>query len=245
MNCHLNCDMGEGFGPYNMADDAKIMPHISQANIACGFHASDPNHMRNVVGLAKKHSVQVGAHPSLPDRFGFGRREMAIERNEMFNLILYQVGALCAFLKQANMLLSHIKPHGALYGMAAKNAEIAEAIADVADIYDVPVFGLPGTLHEEVYTKRNIRFVSEFFADLDYSDEGKLLITREHKSVKPEDAAKRAMQVAGEGMLTTVGGKTLPIKAETICVHSDTPNAVDIVIAVKNALNNVKSEKSL
>lgn len=236
--------MGEGFGLYKIADDAGIMPHITQANVACGYHASDPNHMRDTVELAKKHGVAVGAHPALPDLAGFGRREMKIERDEMLNIILYQIGALCAFLKQADMTLSHIKPHGSLYGMAARNAEIAEAVADAADIYDIPVFGLPGTLHEEVYTRRKIRFIPEFFADLDYSDEGNLIITRKHELVEPEVAAKRASQVFSEGTLTTVGGNTLPVKAETICVHSDTPNAVEIVMAVKNALGNVKSVKA-
>lgn len=244
MKFHLNCDMGESFGLYAMGDDAGLMPHITQANIACGFHASDPNHMRTTVGLAKKHGVAVGAHPSLPDLAGFGRREMKIERDEMLNILLYQIGALCAFLKQADMPLSHIKPHGSLYGMAARDAGIAEAVADAAEIYGVPVLGLAGTVHEEVYTKRKVGFLAEFFADLDYSDEGGLIITREHKHVEPEVAAKRAYQAVGEGQMTTVGGKTLPVKAETVCVHSDTPNAVEIVTAVKKALSDAESKKA-
>ncbi|MCY4035154.1 MAG: LamB/YcsF family protein [Hyphomicrobiales bacterium] len=244
MKCNLNCDMGESFGLYKMGDDAGIMPHITQANVACGFHASDPNHMRNTVELAKKHGVAVGAHPSLPDLAGFGRREMKMEREELLNIVLYQVGALCAFLRQADMPLSHIKPHGSLYGMAARDAEIAEALADAACVYGVPVFGLPGTLHEEVYTRRNVRFIPEFFADLDYNDEGGLVITREHKHVEPEDAARRVRQLINEGTLTTTGGGVLPTKAETVCVHSDTPNAVEIAAAVRNALGNPKPEKT-
>ena len=236
--------MGESFGLYKMGDDAGIMPHITQANVACGFHASDPNHMRNTVELAKKHGVAVGAHPSLPDLAGFGRREMKMEREELLNIVLYQVGALCAFLRQADMPLSHIKPHGSLYGMAARDAEIAEALADAACVYGVPVFGLPGTLHEEVYTRRNVRFIPEFFADLDYNDEGGLVITREHKHVEPEDAARRVRQLINEGTLTTAGGGVLPTKAETVCVHSDTPNAVEIAAAVRNALGNPKPEKT-
>ena len=241
MKYHLNCDMGESFGLYRLGNDAEIMPHITQANIACGFHASDPNHMQTTVALAKKHGVAVGAHVSLPDLAGFGRREMKIERDEMRNIMLYQIGALGAFLKAENFPLAHIKPHGSLYGMAAVNEEIAEAVADVAKIYEVPVLGLQGTLHEKIYTKRGITFQPEFFADLDYSDEGKLIITREHKSVAPKEAAARASQAFKDGTLTTQGGKTLPVKAETVCVHSDTPNAVEVVKAVREILQELNA----
>ncbi|KZY38369.1 lactam utilization protein LamB, partial [Roseovarius sp. HI0049] len=189
MRADINCDMGESFGLYRMGNDEGIMPYITQANVACGFHASDPNHMRDTVALAKAHGVKVGAHVSLPDLPGFGRREMKIEREEMANIILYQIGALSAFLKQEEMELSHIKPHGALYGMAAREKHIAEAVADAALVYGVPVTGLAGTLHEEIYTKRGVGFLPEFFADLDYDDDGKLIITRDHEAVAPSLAA--------------------------------------------------------
>ena len=127
MRVDINCDMGESFGLYRIGDDAGIMPYITQANVACGFHGSDPNHMRRTVALANKHGVKVGAHVSLPDLPGFGRREMKIDREEMTNIILYQIGALIAFLKLEGMALSHLKPHGALYGMAARQEHIAEA----------------------------------------------------------------------------------------------------------------------
>ncbi len=237
----LNCDMGESFSLYSMGDDAAIMPHITQANVACGFHASDPNHMAETVRLAREHGVKVGAHVSLPDLPGFGRREMKIDRDEMLNIILYQIGALSAFLRQQGTELSHIKPHGALYGMAARQQPIAEACADAAEVYGVPLMGLSGTLHEEVYTRRGVGFLPEFFADLDYDDKGRLIITREHEGVPPEVAAARAVQAVRDGTLTTTGGKTLPVKAETICVHSDTPGAATIAAAVREALTGLQA----
>ncbi len=131
----INCDMGESFGLYRIGDDAALMPLISVANVACGFHASDFNHMRDTVRLAKQHGVKVGAHPSLPDLQGFGRREMKMPREELANCILYQIGALKGFLDAEGMPLNHIKPHGALYGMAARNEEVAHAVCDAADVY--------------------------------------------------------------------------------------------------------------
>ncbi len=240
MRADINCDMGESFGLYRMGNDAGIMPYITQANVACGFHASDPGHMHETVALAKTHGVQVGAHVSLPDLPGFGRREMKIEREEMANIILYQVGALSAFLKQADIALNHIKPHGALYGMAAREPHIAEAVADAALVYGVPVTGIAGTLHETVYTERGVTFLPEFFADLDYDDEGRLIITREHQAVDPDLAASRVVAAVRDGNLTTVGGKTLPVKAKTICIHSDTPNSVEIASAVHKALGQIE-----
>jgi UPF0271 protein len=138
----INCDMGEAFGLYTMGDDEGLMPLIDVANVACGFHGSDFNHMRKTVRLARQHGVKVGAHPSLPDLQGFGRRDMKIGREELTNCLLYQIGALKAFLDAEGVVLNHIKPHGALYGMAARMEDIAEAVADVADVYKVPLFGM-------------------------------------------------------------------------------------------------------
>ena len=237
----INCDMGESFSLYKMGDDEAIMPFITQANVACGFHGSDPNHMRRTVALAKKHDVRVGAHVSLPDLSGFGRREMAVERDEMTNIILYQIGALKAFLDLEGIALSHLKPHGALYGMAARQEPIAEAVADAAAPYNVPVMGLAGTLHETVCSRRGINFLAEFFADLDYDDDGSLIITREHQSVDPREAAARTMRAVNDGMVESVNGKLVPIRAETICIHSDTPNAVDIARSVCKAVRGLKA----
>ncbi len=233
----INCDMGEGFGLYRMGDDAGLMPLISVANVACGFHASDFNHMAATVRLAKEHGVKVGAHPSLPDLQGFGRREMKIERQELRNCLIYQIGALKGFLDAEGMALNHIKPHGVLYGMAARDPEVAHAVCDAADVYKVPLMGLSGTLHETIYAERGHAFWPEFFADLDYSDEGKLIITREHEAKDPATCARRALSAVRDGKLETVGGKTLPVKAVTVCIHSDTPNAIAIAEAVRDALH--------
>jgi UPF0271 protein len=236
MPVELNCDMGESFGLYKMGDDEGIMPYISQANVACGFHGSDPNHMRRTVELAQKHGVKVGAHFSLPDLPGFGRREMKIDREEMANIIIYQIGALKGFLDAAGVPLAHLKPHGALYGMAARIDHIAHAVADAAEVYKVPVLGLAGTLHEKIYGERGVGFQAEFFADLEYDDNGGLIITREHDAVDPAFAASRAVEAVRDGKIASINGKPLQVRAETICIHSDTPNAVDIARAVQKAV---------
>lgn len=237
MHVDVNCDMGESFGLYKMGDDEGMMPYITQANIACGFHGSDPNHMRSTVELARKNNVKIGAHFSLPDLAGFGRREMKIGREEMANIILYQIGALKGFLDAGGVALSHLKPHGALYGMAARMEHIAHAVADAAEVYGVPVLGLAGTQHEMVYKERGIPFSAEFFADLEYDDNGSLIITRSHGEVDPGYAASRVIDAMRNGKVDSVNGKSLPVRADTICVHSDTPNAIDIAKAVNAAVN--------
>jgi UPF0271 protein len=232
----INCDMGEGFGLYRIGDDEGLMPLIDVANVACGFHASDFNHMRRTVQLAKQHGVKVGAHPSLPDLQGFGRREMKIGREELVNCMIYQIGALKGFLDAEGVALNHIKPHGSLYGMAARMEDVAHAVADVADLYRVPLFGMAGTLHEQVYTARGHAFVSEFYADLDYNDQGGLIITREHAATDPETASAACIRAMREGKVRSVGGVDVPVRADAICVHSDTPNAVAVAQAVRAAV---------
>ena len=232
----INCDMGEGFGLYRIGDDEGLMPLIDVANVACGFHASDFNHMRRTVQLAKRHGVKVGAHPSLPDLQGFGRREMKIGREELTNCIIYQIGALKGFLEAEGVALNHIKPHGSLYGMAARMEEMAHAVADAADIFRVPLFGMSGSLHEKVYTARGHAFVSEFYADLDYNDEGGLIITREHAATDPQQAAAACLRAIRTGKVASLGGKDVPVRADAICVHSDTPNAVAVAQAVRDAI---------
>jgi 5-oxoprolinase (ATP-hydrolysing) subunit A len=232
----INCDMGEAFGLYKMGDDKGLMPLINVANVACGFHASDYNHMRSTVRLAKTHGVKVGAHPSLPDLQGFGRREMKIGREELTNCIIYQVGALKGFLDAEGMILNHIKPHGSLYGMAARMEEIAHAVCDAADVFKVPLFGMINTCHERVYTARGYKFVAEFYADLDYRDDGSLIITKEHEAVDPQHAANISLRAIREGKVKSVGGKDVDVRADSVCVHSDTPNAVAIATAVREAI---------
>jgi UPF0271 protein len=232
----INCDMGESFGLYRIGDDAGLMPLIDIANVACGFHASDFNHMRSTVKLAKANGVKVGAHPSLPDLQGFGRREMKIGREELANCLIYQIGALTGFLQAEGMSLNHIKPHGSLYGMAARDEATANAICDAADVFKVPLLGMVGTLHERVYSARGHKFIAEFYADLDYDDEGRLIITREHDAKDPEEAAAKCRRAIREGKVASVGGRDITVGAETICVHSDTPNAVAIATAVRAAV---------
>ena len=204
----INCDMGEGFGLYRMGDDDALMPLISVANVACGFHASDFNHMRRTVQLASRHGVRVGAHPSLPDLQGFGRREMKIGREELANCIIYQIGALKGFLDAEGMRLNHIKPHGALYGMAAQQEQIAHAICDAADVFRVPLLGMVGTLHETVYQSRGHRLVAEFYADLDYGDDGYLVIVRSRGSIDPKRAAERSLRALTEGKVGPRAART-------------------------------------
>src|SRR5499426_2218212 len=217
----INCDMGEGFGLYRCGDDAGIMPFITLANVACGFHASDPTVMHKTVRLAKQHGVGVGAHPSLPDLQGFGRREMRMDPKELTDCLIYQVGALKAFLDAEGMSLNHIKPHGALYGMAARSEEIANAICDAADVFGVPLLGMAGTKHEEVYTKRGFAFVPEFYVDLDYDTDGRLIITREHAAWDSTIVSFFNDTATTEKKVKTVAGNDIPMRADCICVHSD------------------------
>lgn len=233
----VNCDMGESFGLYRIGDDVGLMPHIHVANVACGFHASDFNHMRNTVQLAKQHGVKVGAHPSLPDLQGFGRREMKMTREETANCLIYQIGALKGFLEAEGMELNHIKPHGSLYGMAARLEDIAHAVADAADVFQVPIYGIINCLHETVYPARNHKFVAEYYADLDYSDEGLMIITREHHAIDPAVAAERCVRAIREGKTSSINGKDVPVRADSICIHSDTPNAVAVAEAVAAAVS--------
>lgn len=232
----INCDMGEGYGLYRIGNDEGLMSLISVANVACGFHASDPVIMHRTVLLAKEHNVKVGAHPSLPDRQGFGRRVMAIDPDELTDFLIYQIGALKAFLDAEGMELNHIKPHGALYGMAARDENIAGAICDAAKVYGVPLYGMAGTLHEKVYTERGLGFMAEYYADLEYRGDGSLIITREHEAVDPAEAAERVVRVIKEGKTKAVDGADIPMKADLVCVHSDTPNAVEVAEAVRDAV---------
>ncbi len=232
----INCDMGESFGLYKMGDDEGLMPHITIANVACGFHASDPSVIAKTVRLAKQHNVKVGAHPSLPDLQGFGRREMKMRPEELTDCVIYQVGAIKGFLEREGMELYHIKPHGSLYGMAARSEEVAKAIAEAAKVFNVPLMGMIGTFHERVYPAAGIGFIAEYYADLDYGDDGMVIITREHHAFDPKQAAERALRAVKEGVTVSVSGKEVKVRADCICVHSDTPNAVELAETVKAAV---------
>jgi UPF0271 protein len=212
------------------------MPYVTHLNVACGFHASDPIVMWKTVRAARRHGVKVGSHPGLPDREGFGRREMRVSRDEVAALVLYQTGALRAFLDAEGMALSHIKPHGALFGMAQRDEAIAEGIADAADATGLPVIAFSDCAMSEVFTRRGIPFTCEFYADLDYDDNGRQVITREHVPVGPEAAARKVRRAVDEGLTRSLGGKDVKVLAQSICVHSDTPGALDVAKAVHATL---------
>jgi 5-oxoprolinase (ATP-hydrolysing) subunit A len=240
----LNADIGEAYGMWRLGDDEAIMPHVALANVACGFHAGDPVVMRDTVALAQAHGVRVGAHPSYPDLQGFGRREMEMEADELTAAIIYQVGALRAFLDAAGLELNHLKPHGALYGRAARDAAVAHAIADAAEVFGVPVLGMAGTIHEAVYTSRGLRFVAEYYADLDYADDGSLIITRQHSAYDPDEAAQRAVRAVVDGVAVAQSGAEIPMRADCVCIHSDTPGAAELAGALRAALDAIPTERS-
>ena len=232
----INCDMGEAFGIYRFGDDEACMPFVTHANIACGFHASDPTVMWKTVRAAKANRIAVGSHPGLPDREGFGRREMKLSRDEVTALVLYQTGALKAFLDSEGMELSHIKPHGALFGMAQRDEKIADGIAEAALRFGVPVIAYSNCAMSEVFSRRGVPFSCEFYADLDYDDHGRQIITMHHEPVTSEQVARKVLRAVTEGKTTSVNGKDVDVVAESICVHSDTPNAIDVAKAVHAAL---------
>ena len=239
MAVDINCDMGESFALYRLGDDDALMPLITEANIACGFHGSDPNHMRHAVRSAKQHGVRIGAHVALPDLSGFGRREMVIDRAEMANIVLYQIGALNEFLAVEGLSLSHVKPHGALYGAAWRDEKVARAIAHAANTFGVPLMGMSGTGQGKWYQEEGVDVIWETYVDLDYNDEGEIVITRQHEPVTAEAAAAQALRAARDGQVQAMSGKLIDVKCETICVHSDTPGAVEIARAVKDAIASV------
>ncbi|MCB6179945.1 5-oxoprolinase subunit PxpA [Rhodobacter sp. Har01] len=232
----INCDMGEAFGIYRFGDDAACMPFVTHANVACGFHASDPVVMARTVRLAKSAGIRVGSHPGLPDREGFGRRPMRMSREEVAALTVYQTGALAGFLRAEGLELSHIKPHGSLFGMAQNEPEVAEGIADAAEVFGVPVIAFSDCCMSEVFARRGIPFSCEFYVDLDYGDDGRQIISREHPPISPEQVAEKVRRALDEGVTRAVSGKDVRVVAESICVHSDTPGAVAVARAVHDKL---------
>ena len=232
----INCDMGEAYGIYRCGDDEAIMPYLDMANVACGFHASDPSVMQRTVRLAKRHGVVVGAHPSYPDLQGFGRRAMAMDPEELTAAVIYQAGALSGFLAAEGMQLGYIKAHGALYGQAARDRDVAAAVAAAADAFDAPLMGMANTTHEEVWGDRPQGFYAEYYTDLEYGPDGGLIITREHAAVDPTVAAAGAVRAVTENVAVANDGTEIPMRADVVCVHSDTPGAVELAAAVRAAL---------
>jgi UPF0271 protein len=235
----LNCDMGESFGLWKVGQDDEVMPHITSANVACGGHAGDPGVMAHTVALAKRHGVAVGAHPGFADLQGFGRRRMALSGDEIANLVLYQLGALWAFVRAEGMELHHVKPHGALYNMACAEASIARPIVEAVRRLsaELPVYCLPGSALEREALECGLTAVPEGFADRAYEPNGSLADRSKPGSVAsdPGSAAARAIQLA-QGSVTCVDGSTLRLSVATICIHGDTRGAAQNAAAVRNAL---------
>lgn len=233
----VNSDMGEGIGLHRFGNDPELMNVIDLANVACGFHAGDPDTMATTVALAVTKGVHIGAHPSLPDQWGFGRRSMALTPEEVESLVRYQVGALTGFLLQHGASLHHLKPHGSLYGMVARDPALMESVAKVATDYEVAVLGMAGTAHESVCSEYGVPFVGELYVDLDYDAEGGLIIQRTPHATDPGAAADRVTRAMTTGRILAVDGTELPIRFDSVCVHSDAPGAPAVASAVKKAID--------
>jgi len=241
----LNCDMGESYGAWKMGADAEVMPYISSANIACGFHAGDPATIRRTVRLAVDRGVAIGAHPSLPDLMGFGRRAMKITPQDMYDLVLYQAGAVEAFARAAGARLHHVKCHGSLYNMAATDQGLSEAmVRAVKDLgADVILYVLSKSKNHQIAIESRVRVAGEVFADRGYSDDG-TLAPRDKAGGMIEDPRQSVQQVLGMiegGYVTSLTGKRIPVAADTLCLHGDQPGAV----LFAQTLRKVFSEKGI
>jgi len=243
----LNCDLGESFGVYSMGMDEAVMPLITSANIACGWHAGDPLVMAKSIASATRHGVGVGAHPGLPDRMGFGRRPMAINKEEIKAYMIYQIGALAGFCKAAGVSLRHVKPHGALYNMAIADADIFSAIAEAVaavdpSLYLVTLAGKDAQKRLEIGRRSGVRVILEAFADRAYTPEGALAPRHLPGAViaDPDEAADRAVRMITERRVQTTDGSFLPLFAQTICVHGDTPSALTMIERLRQRLSAAK-----
>jgi len=231
----LNCDMGESYGAWKMGDDAGVMPYISSANVACGFHGGDPATIRKTVRLAIDNGVAIGAHPSLPDIMGFGRRTMRISPQEMYDLVVYQAGAVEGFAHAAGSKLHHIKCHGALYNMAANDEGLSDAMVRAAKDLGAMLYVLSRSKNFEIAKKAGIAVCGEVFADRGYTDEG-TLAPRDKPGGMIEDAdkaVKQALAMIEEGYVTSLSGKKVPVAADTLCIHGDQPGAVAFAKALR------------
>ncbi len=241
MSCvDLNCDLGESFGAYTIGLDSEVIPHVSSVNIACGYHAGDPLVMEKTVALAKEYGTAVGAHPGFPDLMGFGRRPMTVTPAEAGAYVKYQLGALLAFVKSQGLKLQHVKPHGALYNMAAKEEALARGIAEAVASVDSSIYlmGLAGSVMLTEAEKAGLPVISEVFADRAYNDDGSLVNRKLPGAVihDPEEAAARAVKMAKENKVISINGKEIAIKADSICVHGDNAKAIELVCKIRSSL---------
>lgn len=237
----LNADVGESFGAWKMGQDEALMPHLTSANIACGFHAGDPRTIARTVALAVRHQVAIGAHPGLPDLVGFGRRNMAISAEDAYQIVLYQSGALRAFAEAAGSRLHHVKAHGALYNMAANDADLSRAIVRAVQALgdQVAIVVLSGSVTEAIAREAGLAVSCEVFADRRYQDSG-LLVPRTDARAMITDEAESIAQVLAmvtEGHCLSVSGRRIAVRADTICLHGDQPDAVAFAVALRDALS--------
>jgi len=239
MRIDINSDVGESYGAWTMGDDEALMPHVTSASVACGWHAGDPAVMRKTIRLAKRHGVRIGAHPGYPDRLGFGRRPMQLSPEETRDYILYQIGALDAFARAEGLRLQHVKPHGALYHAAVKDRSVARGIAEgVAEADPALILvGAPGSELVQAGQEVGLRVASEGFADRAYEEDGSLVSRRQPGAVltDPEAVADQVLMML-EGKVRAIGGRVIAIRVDTICLHGDTPGAAAIARRLRERL---------
>ncbi len=239
----INADMGESYGRWTLGNDAELMPYLTSANIACGFHGGDPGVMRETVRLAKHYRVGIGAHVALPDLLGFGRRRMAISPQELKDYVVYQVGALMGFAAAEGAKVEHVKPHGALYVMCSENDEYAEALVRaIKELKAELILLLTGERVRRVAEHYGVAFVTEGYIDLDYNDQGELILERAKKARDPQEVAQRALMLAIDGKVPVRGGGALRLEARSVCIHGDAPNAPAIAKAVREGLEHAGVE---
>jgi 5-oxoprolinase (ATP-hydrolysing) subunit A len=240
MTIDLNSDLGESFGPWPMGNDEALMASITSANVACGFHAGDASVMRATIALAKRHGVAIGAHPGFPDLQGFGRREMQLSPTEVEDLVLYQVAAFAGVAAAEGVRVQHVKAHGALYNMAARDASLARAIARGVAAFDrtLILFGLPNSQLLEEGERAGLRVAAEIFADRTYEPDGSLTSRRVRGSVihDPARVVQRAVDMVSTGRVTTTSGSVIALHADTLCLHGDTPGAAALATQIRAAL---------
>lgn len=236
----LNCDIGESFGPYVLGNDQDLLANVSSANIACGFHAGDPQTMRETVQFATRAKVAIGAHPGLPDRVAFGRRRWEISPQEAYDLVLYQIGAIEGFVRAAQGRLCHVKPHGALYNMAAQDGPLARAIAQAVCDFDpqLILYGLAQSRLIDAGNSIGLRVANEAFADRTYEDDGSLTPRQISTGVihDPTQAVRQAVSIVRDGVVISREGKRVQLAADTICLHGDRRDAVAFAQAIRQAL---------
>ena len=248
MKIDLNCDLGESFGNYKIGMDEEVIKYISSANIACGFHASDPLVMEKTVVLAKENGVKVGAHPGFPDLVGFGRRNINVSPAELKAMVMYQVGALAAFCKARDIKMNHVKPHGAMYNMAAKDIKLALAIAEgIAQVDDsLILLGLSGSQLLKAAQEVGLKSAAEVFADRAYEEDGSLVARTKAGAVIADEneVIERIIKMIKLGKVQTITGKEIEIKPDSICVHGDNPKALNFVKLIRQRLTqeNIKIE---